>query len=81
MTISVNIVTYISQLICKQIAITFANADLDFAKQIGEMLEGISYIDECDTMGRKVDRKDIHKVNYMLCFLSFSFLPSHKLAS
>ncbi|KAJ6019002.1 hypothetical protein N7522_001069 [Penicillium canescens] len=43
------------------IAITFANSDLDFAKQIAEMLERISYIDECDTLGRKVDRKDIHK--------------------
>ncbi|KAJ5212655.1 uncharacterized protein N7498_004301 [Penicillium cinerascens] len=43
------------------IAITFANADLDFAKQIADMLERISYIDECDTLGRKVDRKDIHQ--------------------
>ncbi|KAJ5289958.1 Protein of unknown function DUF3468 [Penicillium atrosanguineum] len=43
------------------IAITFANANTNFAKQIAEMLQGISYIDECDTLGRKVDRKDIHK--------------------
>ncbi|EAW17209.1 uncharacterized protein NFIA_005720 [Aspergillus fischeri NRRL 181] len=33
------------------IAISFATADLDFAKQIAEMLEKISYIDDCDTLG------------------------------
>ncbi|KAJ5934388.1 hypothetical protein N7466_003935 [Penicillium verhagenii] len=43
------------------IAITFANADLEFAKQIADMLKRISFIDECDTLGRKVGRKDIHK--------------------
>lgn len=45
-----------------QIAISFATADLDFAKQIAEMLEQIPYIDDCDTLGQKTDRKDIHKV-------------------
>ncbi|KAI9739902.1 MAG: hypothetical protein M1818_004958 [Claussenomyces sp. TS43310] len=43
------------------IAISFAAADLEFAKQIGEMLEQISYIDDCDTLGQKSDREDIHK--------------------
>lgn len=47
-----------------QIAISFATADLDFAKQIGEMLEQIPYIDECDTLGQKAGREDIHKVIY-----------------
>ncbi|KAF7591584.1 hypothetical protein BBP40_001332 [Aspergillus hancockii] len=45
----------------KEIAISFATADLDFAKQVAEMLEQISYIDDCDTLGQKADRKDIHK--------------------
>ncbi|KAG2002730.1 hypothetical protein GB937_009603 [Aspergillus fischeri] len=48
------------------IAISFTTADLDFAKQIAEMLEKISYIDDCDTLGRKSDRKDIHKVLVMV---------------
>ncbi|EXJ89941.1 hypothetical protein A1O3_03008 [Capronia epimyces CBS 606.96] len=43
------------------IAISFASADLQFAKQIGEMLEQISYIDECDTLGQRTARTDIHK--------------------
>jgi hypothetical protein len=47
-----------------QIAISFAGADLEFAKQIGEMLEQISYIDDCDTLGQKTNKKDIHKVIY-----------------
>lgn len=78
MPIPVNVITYASRPLSTQIAITFANADLDFAKQIADMLERISYIDECDTLGRKVDRKDIHKVIYMSRFLSFPFLLSHK---
>lgn len=45
-----------------QIAISFATADLDFARQIADMLEKLSYIDDCDTLGQKADRKDIHKV-------------------
>lgn len=45
-----------------QIAITFSTADLQFAKQIGEMLEQLSYIDDCDTLGQKSSKKDIHKV-------------------
>lgn len=55
-----------------QIAISFASADLDFAKQIAEMLEQISYIDDCDTLGQKTDRKDIHKVVYSELFSSLS---------
>ncbi|KAF7562456.1 hypothetical protein G7046_g1687 [Stylonectria norvegica] len=43
------------------IAISFATADLEFAKQIAEMLEQISYIDDCDTLGQKSDKQDIHK--------------------
>lgn len=45
-----------------QIAISFATADLDFARRIGDMLEQISYIDGCDTLGQKVKRTDIHDV-------------------
>jgi hypothetical protein len=45
-----------------QIAISFSTADLEFAKQIAEMLEQISYIDDCDTLGQKADKKDIHRV-------------------
>jgi hypothetical protein len=47
-----------------QIAISFSTADLEFAKQIGEMLEQIAYIDDCDTLGQKADKEDIHKVIY-----------------
>lgn len=35
-----------------QIAISFSTADLDFAKKIGEMLEQLSYIDDCDTLSQ-----------------------------
>ncbi|KAM7189105.1 hypothetical protein V8F33_010226 [Rhypophila sp. PSN 637] len=43
------------------IAISFSTADLAFAKQIGEMLEQLSYIDDCDTLGQKAHKGDIHK--------------------
>ncbi|KAL6236320.1 hypothetical protein BDW75DRAFT_207238 [Aspergillus navahoensis] len=43
------------------IAITLAASNLDFAKQIGDMLDRISWIDACDTLGQKTNRKDIHK--------------------
>ncbi|WPH01822.1 Hypothetical protein R9X50_00467600 [Acrodontium crateriforme] len=43
------------------IAISFATADLEFAKQIGEMLSQLSYIDDCDTLGQKTNKSDIHK--------------------
>ncbi|KAL4936888.1 hypothetical protein BDV06DRAFT_204043 [Aspergillus oleicola] len=43
------------------LAITLAASDLDFAKQVGDMLDRISWIDACDTLGQKTDRKDIHK--------------------
>ena len=45
-----------------QIAISFSTADLDFAKQIGEMLEQLSYIDDCDTLGQRTNKEDIHQV-------------------
>ncbi|KAJ2890888.1 hypothetical protein MKZ38_001226 [Zalerion maritima] len=45
------------------IAISFSTADLEFAKQIGEMLEQISYIDDCDTLGQKGDRVDIYQAS------------------
>ncbi|KAL2861005.1 uncharacterized protein BJX67DRAFT_367453 [Aspergillus lucknowensis] len=48
------------------IAISFATADLGFAKQIGDMLVQISYIDDCDTLGQKTERKDIHKALVMV---------------
>ncbi|KFH40613.1 Vegetative incompatibility protein HET-E-like protein [Hapsidospora chrysogenum ATCC 11550] len=43
------------------IAISLATADLNFARQIGKMLEQISYIDDCDTLGQKAHRTDIHE--------------------
>ncbi|KAJ9269456.1 hypothetical protein DTO212C5_4519 [Paecilomyces variotii] len=43
------------------IAISIATADVDFAQQIAEMLQRLSYIDDCDTLGQKTGRKDIHK--------------------
>ncbi|KAJ5724165.1 hypothetical protein N7488_002200 [Penicillium malachiteum] len=43
------------------IAMSFASVDLQFAKQIAEMLEQIEYIDKCDTLGQKTDCEDIHK--------------------
>lgn len=32
------------------------------------MLEQISYIDDCDTLGQRGDKKDIHKVIYISIF-------------
>ncbi|WPB02450.1 uncharacterized protein RHO25_007085 [Cercospora beticola] len=43
------------------IAISLATADLDFAKQIGEMLENMRYIDDCDTFGRRTKQPEVHK--------------------
>ncbi|RAO65428.1 uncharacterized protein BHQ10_001440 [Talaromyces amestolkiae] len=43
------------------IAISVASADVKFEDQIVEMLQHISYIDDCDTLGQKADDKDIHK--------------------
>lgn len=45
-----------------QIAISIASADVEFGNHIAEMLQQISYIDDCDTLGQKADDKDIHKV-------------------
>ncbi|KAK0740597.1 hypothetical protein B0T18DRAFT_212785 [Schizothecium vesticola] len=44
------------------IAISFSTADLDFAKKIGEMLEQLSYIDDCDTLGQRTKKGDIYNV-------------------
>ncbi|OKL57502.1 hypothetical protein UA08_06898 [Talaromyces atroroseus] len=60
-----------------QIAISFATADANFANQIAEMLEQISYIDECDTLGQKADRKDIHKA---LVLVYMKLLEFYKVA-
>ncbi|KAF3401577.1 hypothetical protein F1880_009990 [Penicillium rolfsii] len=43
------------------IAISFANADSNFAGQLETMLLRISYIDACDTLGQKAEEKKIHK--------------------
>ncbi|KAF6799482.1 ankyrin repeat protein [Colletotrichum sojae] len=43
------------------LAISISTADLEFAKKIGEMLEQISYIDDCDILGPREDRTDIHR--------------------
>lgn len=45
-----------------KVAISISTADLEFAKKIGQMLEQISYIDDCDTLGQREDRADIHRV-------------------
>jgi hypothetical protein len=57
-----NIGTAITNFFHIQIAISFATADLEFARQIGEMLEQLSYIDDCDTLGQRANKADIHKV-------------------
>ncbi|ERS96506.1 hypothetical protein HMPREF1624_07422 [Sporothrix schenckii ATCC 58251] len=43
------------------IAISMSTADAQFAMQIGDMLEQISYIDDCDTLGQKTNKTDIYK--------------------
>jgi hypothetical protein len=52
----------------KQIAISLATADLEFAKQIGQMLDQFSYIDGCDTLGQRANKADIHKVVHFAIF-------------
>jgi hypothetical protein len=59
---SARVITYEITHTYQQIAISFSTADLEFAKKIGEMLEQLSYIDDCDTLGQKTNKKDIHKV-------------------
>lgn len=54
--------TWTDQITYIQLAISISTADLEFAKKIGEMLEQISYIDDCDTLGQREDRADIHRV-------------------
>lgn len=46
-----------------QIAISISTADEELAKQIGEMLERIAYIDDCDTLGQKSETNHIHTVS------------------
>lgn len=46
----------------RQIAIGLASADLEFAKLISNMLEQMSYIDDCDTLGQKSNSERIHNV-------------------
>ncbi|KAM0254534.1 hypothetical protein ACHAQJ_006694 [Trichoderma viride] len=43
------------------VAISVSTADIEFAKQIGKMLEQLSCIDDCDTLGQKTDELNIHK--------------------
>ncbi|KND93213.1 hypothetical protein TOPH_02393 [Tolypocladium ophioglossoides CBS 100239] len=43
------------------IAITFSTADVEFAKQIGEMLRQLAYIDECDALDQRNEGPSIHK--------------------
>ncbi|XP_044721118.1 NACHT domain protein [Hirsutella rhossiliensis] len=43
------------------IAISISTADIEFAKKIGEMLDQLSYIDDCDTLGQRSNKVDIHK--------------------
>ncbi|RBR22171.1 hypothetical protein FVER53590_07379 [Fusarium verticillioides] len=43
------------------LAISVATADFEFAKKIVEMLRQISYISDCDIIGQREDRVDIHK--------------------
>jgi len=43
-------------------AIGIASADEKFAEKIADMLQRMSYIDSCDTLGRKASDQDIHKV-------------------
>ncbi|KAM3457627.1 hypothetical protein MY3296_001059 [Beauveria thailandica] len=42
------------------IAVTLAAMDVEFAKQTGEMLEQMQYINDCDTFGQKTNEKNIH---------------------
>lgn len=39
------------------------------------MLEQISYIDDCDTLGQKANKKDIYKVIHSKLFEAFLFFP------
>ncbi|PYH90965.1 hypothetical protein BO71DRAFT_333289, partial [Aspergillus ellipticus CBS 707.79] len=55
------------------IAISFSTADLDFAKRIGDMLRQISFIDDCDTLGQKAKRRDIHDVICSEIFFAMAF--------
>lgn len=50
----------------RQLAISFATADMEFAKQICETMEQISYIDDCDTLGQSVNKINIYKVMHII---------------
>ncbi|RMY53158.1 hypothetical protein D0863_14039 [Hortaea werneckii] len=43
-------------------AITLAGTKPDLAESVAAMLEQMSYIDDCDTLGQKANRLDIHQV-------------------
>ncbi|KAH6627225.1 hypothetical protein B0J18DRAFT_426830 [Chaetomium sp. MPI-SDFR-AT-0129] len=43
------------------IAISVSTADRRFGEQIGQLLQQLSYIDDCDTLGQKTGKQDIHK--------------------
>ena len=45
-----------------QMAITLAGTKPDLAESVAAMLEQMSYIDDCDTLGQKANRLDIHQV-------------------
>jgi hypothetical protein len=53
-----------------------ASADLDFAKQIGFMLEQI-----CDTLGQKSHREDIYNVGIAQVGLDLALLTAHRPSS
>ncbi|KAI7326164.1 hypothetical protein KC326_g350 [Hortaea werneckii] len=43
-------------------AITLAGTKPDLAESVAAMLEQMSYIDDCDTLGQKANRLDIHQL-------------------
>jgi hypothetical protein len=60
-----------------QIAISLASADLEFARIVGDMLEQISYIDDCDTLGQKTDSERIHNVCFERLVVNLLTLGRH----
>ncbi|RMY90838.1 hypothetical protein D0861_03411 [Hortaea werneckii] len=43
-------------------AITLASTKPDLTESVAAMLEQMSYIDDCDTLGQKANRLDIHQL-------------------
>lgn len=60
-----------------QVAISLASADLEFARLIGDMLEQIPYIDNCDTLGQKTDSERIHNVCFERLIVNLLTLDRH----